>query len=76
MFKRKSLLSLIVGLSLLCSGSLAAEPVDDPDSTTYCWGKGEMFEKFDSDREIVSKRDLTAKHFRNDDGSYTAVIIG
>ena len=44
-------------------------------ATTNYWGKGGMFEKFDKSKEVVSKRALTAKHFRNEDGSYTAVII-
>lgn len=48
---------------------------DSLNTTNYCWGKGRIFEKFDKEKEIVSKRTMSAKHFKNDDDSYTAVII-
>ena len=42
--------------------------------TPYYWGKGKMFDGYNPNKEVISKRDMNSKHFRNDDGSYTAVI--
>ena len=47
---------------------------DTSRSTNYWWGKGKIFDGFDTAKEVISKRNSTSKTFINDDGSYTAVM--
>ncbi|RKZ32381.1 hypothetical protein DRQ33_05995, partial [bacterium] len=67
---------------LICASLLFASAVNNPrvdnstSETTYCWGEGKIFDGYDPSREVISKRDMTSKHFANADGSYTAVIVG
>ena len=45
----------------------------DDEISEQLWSN-EGFSKYDPDKEIISKRTLTAKHFRNNDGSYTGYL--
>ncbi|HOY32602.1 MAG TPA: HYR domain-containing protein, partial [Bacteroidales bacterium] len=45
-------------------------------TTNKEWQKGGLFDNYSPSQEIIEKRTRVAKHFRNDDGSYAAIIGG
>lgn len=66
MFTRKILFIFIAGCVLSHATPTNVSP--------YYWGEGKLLENYDPSKEVISKRNMNSKHFRNDDGSYTAVI--
>lgn len=73
-------------LSLLPAGSIFAQPKIAPhkeknhpvgtiSKTDQKWQKGGVFEGYAPNQEILEKRNATTKHFRNENGSFTAQVM-
>ncbi|MBL4656942.1 MAG: hypothetical protein JKX73_03000, partial [Flavobacteriales bacterium] len=56
------------------SQSTYSETSDKEILSPLDWGEGGLFEKYSADKEISDRRDQFAKHFRNADGTVTAVM--